>query len=72
VERALRSLRGAGLPTGARGRTPVDLGAVAALAAAAGELALARDLALLELNPIVASPSGAIAVDAVARMAGGH
>ena len=38
VEAALRGLRGAGLLAGARGRTAVDLPALAALAAAAGEL----------------------------------
>jgi acyl-CoA synthetase (NDP forming) len=67
VEQALRSLRGAGVLTGARGSGAVDLEAVAALAAACGELALREDLALLELNPVIASGSGAIAVDAVAR-----
>jgi hypothetical protein len=67
VEEALRSLRGAGLLTGARGRTPVDLPALARLAAAAGDLLLAEDLALLELNPVIASPTGAVAVDALAR-----
>ena len=67
VETALRSLRGAGLLTGARGSAAVDLGAVAALAAACGELLLREGLALLELNPVIASPAGAVAVDALAR-----
>jgi acetyl-CoA synthetase len=67
VEAALRSLRGAGRLTGARGTPAADLGAVAALAAAAGELLLAEDLSLLELNPVLAGPAGAIAVDALAR-----
>ena len=67
VEAALRSLRGAGLLTGARGTAPVDLPALAVLAAAAGDLLLAEGLALLELNPVIAGPGGAVAVDAVAR-----
>jgi acetyl-CoA synthetase len=67
VAEALKSLRGAGLLTGARGRPPVDLGALARLAAGAGDLLLAEQLVLLELNPVIASHVGAVAVDAVAR-----
>jgi acetyl-CoA synthetase len=67
VEAALRSLRAAGVLTGARGRTPVDLAALARLAAAAGELLLSEPLVLLELNPVIATPDGATAVDALAR-----
>jgi hypothetical protein len=67
VEAALRSLRAAGVLTGARGRMPVDLAALARLAAAAGELLLSEPLVLLELNPVIATPDGAIAVDALAR-----
>jgi acyl-CoA synthetase (NDP forming) len=69
VEAALRSLRGAGLLTGARGGTPVDLAALARLAAGAGELLLSEPLDLLELNPVIASPQRAVAVDALARRA---
>ena len=64
---ALRSLRGAGRLLGARGRPPVDLAALATLAAAAGDVLLAEPLTLLELNPVIAGPAGAVAVDAVAR-----
>jgi acetyl-CoA synthetase len=67
VAGGLRSLRGAGLLTGARGRPPVDLDALARLGAAAGDLLLAEGLVLLELNPVIAGPDGAVAVDAVAR-----
>ena len=67
VEAALRSLRGAGRLLGARGRPPVDLTALARLAAAAGDVLLAEPLTLLELNPVIAGPAGAVAVDAVAR-----
>jgi acetyl-CoA synthetase len=69
VEEALRSLRGAGVLAGARGGPAVDLPALAALAAAAGDLLLSEALELLELNPVIATPAGAIAVDAVARRA---
>jgi hypothetical protein len=67
VERALRSLRGAGVLLGARGRPAVDLGAVVALALAAGRALLELDLELVELNPVIAGPAGAVAVDAVVR-----
>ena len=64
-----RSARSVELPllTGARGAEPVDLGAVAQLASGAGQMLLNDGLALLELNPVVARPDGAIALDALAR-----
>ncbi|HKQ17387.1 MAG TPA: acetate--CoA ligase family protein, partial [Solirubrobacterales bacterium] len=67
IERALRSLRGAALLTGGRGREPIDLGAVSVAASRAGEVLLAEDLELVELNPLIAGPDGCTAVDAVAR-----
>ena len=67
VERALRSLWGAPLLTGGRGRTPLDLEAVARLAAGVGKLVLHRGLSFVELNPVVVYEQGAVAVDAVAR-----
>ena len=67
VEAALRSLRGAGLLDGARGASPVDLAAIAAVAARCGELLLGDGLTLLELNPVIAGPRGAVVVDAVVR-----
>ncbi|HZH23779.1 MAG TPA: acetate--CoA ligase family protein, partial [Solirubrobacteraceae bacterium] len=67
VEVALRTLRGAGVLAGARGGPSVDVAALAALAAAAGELLLSEPLQLLELNPVIVTPGGAVAVDAVAR-----
>ncbi len=66
VEVALRSLRGAGLLTGARGRTPLDMGAAARLGAAVGDLLLAEGLGLIELNPVLVHEHGALAVDALA------
>ena len=69
IERALRGLRGAALLTGSRGGEPVALGALAELAANASRAALEQSLTLLELNPVVARPDGAVALDAVARRA---
>jgi hypothetical protein len=62
VERALRSP----LLTGGRGRRPLDVAAAARLAAGVGDLLLAADLSLIELNPVFVHEQGAVAVDAVA------
>jgi acetyl-CoA synthetase len=66
VERALRSLRGAPLLLGGRGRGAVDLAPACELARRVGELLLARSLALIELNPAFVSVDGAIVADAKA------
>jgi acetate---CoA ligase (ADP-forming) len=68
VERALRSLRGAPVLEGARGRPVVDLAAAARLAQAVGELLLARSLELIELNPVLVCTTGAVVVDAAIRV----
>jgi acetate---CoA ligase (ADP-forming) len=65
VERALDRLAGAPLLRGGRGRPAVDVTAVSRLAASVGALLLAEDLDLIELNPVIAGPAGAIAVDAL-------
>jgi len=67
VAAAIRSLRGAPLLCGGRGRTPLDVDAAAALASRAGDVLLAEGLELLELNPVLVSPHGALALDAVVR-----
>jgi acetate---CoA ligase (ADP-forming) len=67
IERALRSLRGAPLLTGGRGGIPVDLAAAARLAARVGEVLIEDELELIELNPVLVSPEGAVAVDATVR-----
>jgi acetate---CoA ligase (ADP-forming) len=54
---------------GSRGGSAVDVARLAVLAARAGELLLAEGLTLVELNPVLARPDGAVAVDAVARQA---
>lgn len=61
----LLSLQGAPLLTGARGRAPVDLDALAEVVARVAGLAAAHpELVELELNPVLAGPSGALALDA--------
>ena len=67
VAAAIRALRGAPLLCGGRGRTPLAVDAAAELAAAAGDVLLAEGLELLELNPVLVSPQGALALDAVVR-----
>jgi acetyl-CoA synthetase len=67
VERALRSLSGAALLTGARGGEAADLAAAAEAASRIGDVLLDQRLALLEVNPLIVSPTGAVAADAVAR-----
>jgi acetyl-CoA synthetase len=70
LRRRLTGLRGSGLLTGGRGQAPVDLDAVVALAVAVAAVALAEGLDLVELNPVLAGPRGASAVDAVIHHGG--
>jgi acetate---CoA ligase (ADP-forming) len=59
------SLRGASLLTGARGRAPVDISAVAQAAASLSRLAADHpEIAEIEVNPLLATPDGAIGLDA--------
>jgi acetyltransferase len=60
----LRSLRGAAVFTGLRGSPPTDLGPVANVIVAVGDL-MARhpEISELDLNPVLAGPGGCIAVD---------
>jgi acetate---CoA ligase (ADP-forming) len=67
VERALRSLRAAPLLTGGRNGAVPDVTGAAELAARAGALLLEEGLELIELNPVIVSPRGAVAVDALVR-----
>jgi acetyltransferase len=60
----LAGLRGHALLTGARGGAAVDLDALADVVVAAGNLLLAADdVTELDLNPVLATADGAIAVD---------
>ncbi|MDR7252537.1 acyl-CoA synthetase (NDP forming) [Nocardioides sp. BE266] len=61
----LLSLRGAPLLRGARGRAPVDLDALADAVVRVSVLAASHpEVAELELNPVLAGPSGVLALDA--------
>jgi acyl-CoA synthetase (NDP forming) len=65
ARRLVLSLRGAPLLTGARGRPPVDLEALAVtISAVSGVAARHPELAELELNPVLAAPTGVLALDA--------
>ena len=65
AEALLRSLRGAPLLVGARGRPALDLRACAQAVAALSRVAAAHpELAELEVNPLLALPGGALALDA--------
>ena len=60
----LRSLRGAAVFTGLRGRPPVDLGPVAAMIVAVGDLMAGHpEISELDLNPVLVGASASIAVD---------
>ncbi len=62
----LDDLRGARLLAGVRGGAAIDRGAVASMLVALGRLAAERpDVLEVDLNPVVASAGGAVAVDAV-------
>lgn len=61
----LRSLRGAALLTGARGRPPVDLDVAADVVARVSQVAAEHpEIAEIECNPVVATLRGAVALDA--------
>ena len=65
AEELVRSLRGAPILTGARGRPPLDVLAAAEALAALSRLAASRpDLAEIEINPLLVTPDGALALDA--------
>jgi acetate---CoA ligase (ADP-forming) len=65
AERLLRSLRGAPLLLGSRGRAALDIAAAATVAARLSHLAAARpDVAEIEINPLLVTPTGAVALDA--------
>ena len=74
AERMLRSLRGAAILAGARGRPAVDVAAAARAAAALSAFAAARpDIAEIEINPLLATPVGALGLDArILPVAGAH
>jgi acetate---CoA ligase (ADP-forming) len=67
----LDELRSAPLLRGVRGRSAVDRRAVAEMLVALGRLGLDRpEILEIDLNPVIASPGGAIAVDALVVLEG--
>jgi succinyl-CoA synthetase beta subunit len=71
AEGLIRSLRGAAILEGTRGRPPLHVQDAAAAIAALSLLAASRpDLAELEINPLLVTPSAALALDA--RALGGE
>jgi acyl-CoA synthetase (NDP forming) len=71
VRRRLERLRGAAILHGVRGRPGVDLDALARLVAAVGRLMVEDpSIAEVDLNPVIASSSDAIAVDALVVLEG--
>ena len=69
----LDGLRGARILAGIRGRPPIDRAAVVSVIVALGRLAIARpDILEIDLNPVIASADGAVAVDALVVLEGGQ
>jgi hypothetical protein len=67
----LDELRGAPLLHGVRGRPTVDRAALAAMLVALGRLGMTRpEILEVDLNPVIASASGAVAVDALVVLEG--
>jgi acyl-CoA synthetase (NDP forming) len=65
AEELLRSLACAPILDGARGRPPLDVGAAARAASSLSYLAAATPaIAEIEINPLVVTPRGAVALDA--------
>jgi acetyltransferase len=67
IAAALPRLTGYPLLAGARGVTPVHIEALCTLASAVSRVLLDERLSLVELNPVLVSATGAVAVDAVVR-----
>jgi succinyl-CoA synthetase beta subunit len=72
ADQMVRSLRAAPLLFGARGRPPLDVAAAARVAADLSQLAAGwPDLAEVEINPLLVSRTGVVALDArVVRISG--
>jgi acyl-CoA synthetase (NDP forming) len=67
----LDDLRGARLLRGVRGRPPVDRAAIVTMLVALGRLGFDRpDVLEVDLNPVIATTGGAIAVDALVVLEG--
>jgi len=67
----LRRLKGAALLDGYRSREPLDVAAIAKSLSALSRLIADRpDIAEIDINPFIAYPQGAVAVDALVRLDG--
>jgi len=65
VEELVRSLRGASLLSGARGKPPLDVAAVADVGSALSRLAAAHpEISEIEINPVLVTTEGAVGLDA--------
>ena len=62
---AIEDLRAAPLLRGARGRDPADVDALAAAVVAVGDLVTDYPIAELDVNPLLATPDGVVALDAL-------
>ena len=65
IRRALEGLRGHALLAGARGGAPVDMDALCGLVSRFSAMAAGAKerIAEIEINPVLAGPDGAVAVD---------
>ena len=69
----LRRLRGAALLDGYRSQKPLDIDSIADAVAALSRLISERaDILEIDVNPLIAYPDGAVAVDALVRLDGTH
>ncbi|MGD0280074.1 MAG: acetate--CoA ligase family protein [Smithella sp.] len=69
----LGRLRGAALLNGYRSQEPLDIAAIADAIAALSRLITERpDILEIDVNPFIAYPDGAVALDALVRLSGSH
>ncbi|HQM44500.1 MAG TPA: acetate--CoA ligase family protein [Smithellaceae bacterium] len=69
AEALLRRLKGAALFAGYRSQKPLNIKAIGSVIAALSRLITARpDILEMEINPLIASPEGVVAVDVLVRL----
>jgi acyl-CoA synthetase (NDP forming) len=69
----LRRLKGTALLDGYRSQEPLDINAIAGAVSALSRLISERpDILEIDVNPFIAYPNGAVAVDALVRLDGSH
>jgi acyl-CoA synthetase (NDP forming) len=67
VRAAVTKLRGYALLSGGRGKRPLAVDALCELAQFVGDALIREHLSLVEINPVIVSERGAVAVDAVVQ-----